>query len=63
MPVNKRFSKRRNSKNAFKKNKRVENCNMVHNMSYEPPCQMLLLEGMVNLTQCHSSCKFISFRM
>ena len=51
MPVNKRFSKKKFKKNAFKKNKTVGNYNMVHNMSYEPPCQGVV-RGVVNLTQC-----------
>ena len=46
MPVNKRFSKRRNSKKMrSRRTKRVGNCNMVHNMSYEPPCQGVVVRG------------------
>ena len=48
MPVNKRFSKRRNLRNSRKmrsRTKRVGNCHMVHDMSYQPPCQGVVMSG------------------
>ena len=46
MTVNKRFTKRRNSrKMRSRRTKRVGNCHMVHDMSYQPPCQGVLMRG------------------
>ena len=48
MPLRRKFSKRRNlRKMRSRRTKRVGNCNMVHDMLYEPPCQgpQVLLRG------------------
>jgi hypothetical protein len=62
MPLRRKFSKRRNlRKMRSRRTKRVGNCNMVHDMLYEPPCQgpQVLLRGggEVPLVTQHSGCE------